>query len=73
MPYLMSLEGPQLGRLEALRAELYSKTPRPLWRAKAALQGLFDPVTVPVTLHPWITLLGLIGGAWYYTSKKRRR
>jgi len=73
MPYLMSLEGPQLGRLDALRSELYDTAPKSLVRASAKLQGFFDPVTVPVAAHPWFALLGLLAGAWYYNSKHRRR
>ena len=73
MPYLMSLEGPRVTRLDALRSELYGAAPKPVARAAATLQGFFDPVTVPVAAHPWIALLALIGGAWYATKKRRRR
>lgn len=73
MPYLMSLEGPRVSRLQALHSELYGAAPKPVARAAATLQGLLDPITVPVAAHPWIALLALLGGAWYANKRKRAR
>lgn len=66
MPTLMSLEGPRVSHLDDIRSQLYAATPRPLWRASATLNGLLDPFTA----HPWVLVLGIIGGAWLAGRKK---
>ena len=66
MPSIMSLEGPRVTHLDEIRSQLYAATPRSLWRTHATLSGLLDPFTA----HPWILVLGIIGGAWYAGRKR---
>lgn len=58
MPVLMSLEGPQLSRLDEIRGQLAQATPKPILRASVQFQGLVDPWKA----HPWVFVLGLVGG-----------
>lgn len=68
MPYVMSLEGPQLRNLDELRGQLYAAAPRRFWRASAALNGMFDPFMLNKL---WVGA-GLVLGAWLAGSAKGR-
>lgn len=73
MPHIMSLEGPQLARLGQLRGQLYAVAPKPFRRVGVALNGFLDPIVLPVKAHPWMFLVGLIGGAYYFTIKGKSK
>jgi len=66
MPYIMSLEGPQLATVDELRAELYANIPKGVWRLGAELRGITDPIKA----HPLAIVGGLILGAWLAGSIK---
>jgi hypothetical protein len=64
MNYIMGLEGQQTRVLDGLRGELYGKLPRPIWRARAALDG---PIEV-ASSHKLLIVAGVLLGMWLSAS-----
>lgn len=65
----MSLDGPPVGMTQGEKARvLVNSALESLSGSRFGLGGFFDPFTA----HPWLLLLGVVGGAWV-AGKRRKR
>lgn len=61
MPAIMSLEGPQLSRIQTIRAQLNA----PQWsRRQGEINGLGASFLDPLITHPVVFAIGIVAGFW---------
>ena len=70
MPQLMSLEGPQLSRIDQIRGQLNAAS-WPWLRGGGMGTSFLTPYVSPFIAHPIVFALGIAAGLWYGARKKR--
>ncbi len=69
MPQLMSLEGPQLSRVDQIRGQLYAAAPKRWLRGTGMGDTFLTPYVSPFVSHPVVFALGIVAGFWLAGSK----